>query len=148
MAAVLRKDHTLKGTSCYPVVKAVRGFTGTLPDPLARLKKDHPLEAYSETELVQQLEGVMGMDATELLDMAGVEGATNPVEVDKPVLLFALHTAIVEANAQGQPKGVALQQDPPPEQASASGDSKGSKQAAQGSSNIRKVRPVLVLCAY
>ena len=90
------------------ILLALRGFKGELPDPLARLKRDHPLENYTEEELVCHLEGILGTGAADVLGLAGVYGAEEPTRVAKSILLFALHMAIVEANAHGQPQGTTL----------------------------------------
>lgn len=108
MAAVLKKDYSLVGRDSVPVLRALRRFKGELPADLARLKRDHPLDTYKEEELVSHLEGILGVDASEVLEMAGVEGADTPASVSKATLLFAVHTAIIEANAKGQPRGTTL----------------------------------------
>ena len=108
MVTVLRKDHSLAGRSCLAVIKAVRAFKGRLSDPLAHLKKDHPLEKYASDQLVSELEGLLGAEACNILEMAGVEGAEDPVSVPRDTLLFTLHTSITEANAKGQPEAARL----------------------------------------
>jgi len=105
---VLRKDHSLVGRDNFPIIKAIRAFKGTLPDTLARLKKDHPLDAYSAEELVTHSEGLLGREVAELLDVAGVIGAEDPKAVPKEVLLMLLHTTILEANSRGQPRWTPL----------------------------------------
>lgn len=106
--AILRKDHSLEGRNVVPVIKALRAFKGTLPTPLARLRKDHPLEKYSKGELVGHLEGLLGTEASDILELAGVQGAEDPQTVDAGILVFTLHLAILEANLKGQPRGTAL----------------------------------------
>ena len=73
------------------VIEVVRKFKGWLPDPLARLKKDHSLDSYIPEELVGHLEGLLGRPASAILELACVEGSENPVSVEKDVLLIALH---------------------------------------------------------
>ncbi len=108
MAQVLKKDHSLVGHSPYALVKAIRSFDGTLPSVMARLKKDHSLERYSVSEMVGHLEGITGLPAKEIFDMAGIPSAADPENIRKEIVLFALHVAIMEANAHGQPKGILL----------------------------------------
>ena len=54
------------------------------------------------------MEGILMTGAADVLGLAGVYGAEDPTSVAKSILLFALHTAIVEANAHGQPQGTTL----------------------------------------
>jgi len=107
---VLRKDHSLVGRNNLPVILAIRGFKGKLPDPLARLKRDSPLDEYEPEQLVRELEGILGTKASQILEVADVAACENPVEVPKEILLAGLHAAILEANAHGQPRGTALRE--------------------------------------
>ena len=69
---ILKRGHSVLGKSPYSLVVGLKGFDGTLPDPLARLKKDHPLDKYHTEELHSELEGLTNMPAAHLFEMAGV----------------------------------------------------------------------------
>ena len=105
----LRKDHSLVGRTHMAVIKAVREFGGTLPDQLARLKKDHPLDNYTQAELVGHIEGLLDEQTSDLLQAAGVEGWQDPLSVAKGGIVVTLHSCILEVNAKGQPRGVQLE---------------------------------------
>ena len=92
--AVLRKDHSLVGRDNTPVIKALRRFKGALPDPLARLKRDHPLDAYFAEELVSHSKGLLGVPAGDILEFAGIlEEGDEAKSTRKEVLLMLLHTS-------------------------------------------------------
>ncbi len=109
MAAVLKKDHSLKGKNPYRLIKLIRDWDRTDPAVLARIRKDHPLTDYSTADLLGHLEGIVGIPANELFEMASVEGADRPADLPRGYVLFALHCAVLEANARGQPRGTPLQ---------------------------------------
>ncbi len=144
--AILRKDHSLIGRNPLPVVRALRGFKGELPSPLARLRRDHSLDKYQPEELVQQIEGILGIPAGEVLEMAGVEGAEDPTSVAKDNLVFCLHVCICEANAKGQPRGAPLTlsttQDMEPSSPKAGPSGETGSQGARKEEGTRKVRPI------
>ena len=108
---VLRKDHSLVGHNNVPVILAMRGFKGRLPEPLARLKKDRPLDEYEGDQLVQELEGILGAKLGPLMVLADVAVPDGDLgAVEKGILLAGLHAAILEANAHGQPRGNVLRE--------------------------------------
>ena len=77
------KEGPLVGRNNLPVIRALRGFGGELPQTLARLKRDHPLEGYSEVELVSHWEGLLVVSASEILEVADIQGAEEPATVPK-----------------------------------------------------------------
>ncbi len=74
--ASLKKGHSLVGRSPYPIIKAIKEFDGRLPEELARIKKDHPLDLYSEDQLTDELSGIMGIPTAHIFEMA-VTGVTK-----------------------------------------------------------------------
>jgi len=100
---VLKMGHSSVGGSPYAIVMALKVFDGQPPVEPARLKKDYnALEAYSEEQLKAELEGITEIPSGQLFEMAGVAAVKEP-------LIFALHSAIVEANSSGRPIWLQLQ---------------------------------------
>ncbi len=69
---------------------------------MARIKKDHPLSQYSTEDLPSHLECLKSIPAnwrvwTALTAECGLQ------ELPRGHVLYAVHCAIVEANARGQP---------------------------------------------
>ena len=95
MAAVLKKDHSLKGKNPYRLIKLIRDWDRTDPAVLARIRKDHPLTDYNTADLLGHLEGIVGTPANELFEMASVEGADRPAYLPRGYVLFALHCAVL-----------------------------------------------------
>ena len=97
---VLKARHSLVGRNHLPVIMKLRGVKNK-PATWARLKKDHDLEDYSQEELGDNIEGLLGVPASDVLTCAGMED-----DIDSARL--ALHFVILHANLTGQPKGAQL----------------------------------------
>lgn len=59
--------------------------------PIARVKKDHPLEHYKLEELIQEFKRLTGEELTNVLTLAGKP--TNSENAS-----YALHLAIIQAS--------------------------------------------------
>lgn len=70
MAVVLKEKHSLIGRGILPVVMELK--VGPPPSPpIARVKKDHPLEHYKLEELIQEFKRLTGEELTNVLTLAG-----------------------------------------------------------------------------
>ena len=106
VVVTLKPKHSLVGRSLLPVIIELKSVTDTATGgdgqgQLARLKKDHPLEHYSVEELMAEFRKLTGDSLTDVLALAGK--TSDPENVR-----FAVHLAVVHANAAGAPRGQTL----------------------------------------
>ena len=97
---VLKPKHSLVGRNYLPVLTKLRAATDP-PVEWARLKKDHALEDYSKEELLENIEGLLGVPAPDVLACAGRDDNIQSARL-------ALHYVILQCNLSGQPKGIPL----------------------------------------
>lgn len=96
MATVLRRRHSLRGKSVVPLVKRLRGAQD-IRGPMARLARDVRTEEMPRVDLLAAIKRITGEEATDILQMAGVEGPPTDEHLQQ-----CLHCSIVEANETGQ----------------------------------------------
>ncbi len=94
-ATVLKKSHSLVGKSPFVLINRLREMD-TPPVTWAQLKRGHPVDEYSVDQLRAELEGLLGVPYIDILKAAG----KDDIEIN---LRLAVHIAIHEANACGQP---------------------------------------------
>ncbi len=92
---VLKPKHSLVNVPPFRLINKLRE-ADTPPMAWAHLKKGHAVDSYSEEQLQTELEGLVGAPAADIL-----AAASKPST--KVNLQIALHLAIGEANAYGQP---------------------------------------------
>ena len=103
MYPVLKEKHSHLGKGVLPVILDLKATGPELPSPLARLKKDHPLDSYKPEEIVNEFKRLTGEEINDVLALAGRE-----VNMDN--FLHATHLAIIHANNIGAPRGAVLVQ--------------------------------------
>lgn len=98
----LKAGYTLKGKDVLPVVQRLRAIKeGDEPTELASLRRKYPLGSYTEAELKKEFIGLTGYQLPEVLGLVGMEENLQSCQ-------WAMHAAILQANATGEPAGQAL----------------------------------------
>jgi hypothetical protein len=105
---VLKPKHSLLGKNLFPVALRLKAMEDGDVDEegLARLKKDHPLGAYSVEEVEREFLSLTGEASKDVLALAGKEGC-------KKWVCVLLHLAILHANEVGAPRATMLKGAPP-----------------------------------
>ncbi|KAJ8315852.1 hypothetical protein KUTeg_008002, partial [Tegillarca granosa] len=93
MVQILKHKHSLIGKSLIPVV---------LNYGILEIKKDHPLEAYTQAEPGSEFQKLTGESVKDVLLLAGLEDNLDNVRV-------LMHFSIAHANVAGAPKGQTLE---------------------------------------
>ena len=102
IVVTLKAKHSLVGRSLLPVIMELMSATDTGGDgQLARLTKDHPLEHYNVEELINEFRKLTGDSLSDVLTLAGK--TSDPENVR-----YAVHLAVVHANAAGPHRGQTL----------------------------------------
>lgn len=125
MSQILKNKHTLVGKNIIPVMLALRADSDV--GEFNRLKKEHPLEAYSIQELTAEFEKLTGESVRNILVLAGKDETLENMRL-------LLHYAIGHANTVGAPKGQNLV-DPHPASRSASGSNSAGSSSVSGTLN-------------
>ncbi|KAJ8300066.1 hypothetical protein KUTeg_021585 [Tegillarca granosa] len=106
MSQILKAKHTLIGKSLLPVILTMKSSGSAIEIvEFNRLKRDHPLEAYSLPELRLEFEKLTGESVKDVVALIGKDESTE-------TLRYLVHHAIGHANLVGAPKGQLLEQQP------------------------------------
>ena len=97
---MLKPKHSLVGKNYLGVITKLREAKAD-PKQFARLKRDHKLEDYKKAELYENIEGLVGVPAGDILQCAARDDDVQSARL-------ALHLIILQANLSGQPRGVPL----------------------------------------
>ncbi|KAJ8309742.1 hypothetical protein KUTeg_011607 [Tegillarca granosa] len=101
MVQILKHKHSLIGKSLIPVVLKLKSFDGEALE-FSRLKKDNPLEAYTQAELGSEFQKLTGESVKDVLLLAGLEDNLDNVKI-------LMHFSIAHANVAGAHKGQTLE---------------------------------------
>ena len=75
----MKQKVSLVGKDLFPILHKFKELVCPVNSPFNRLKKDHPLEAYSAAELGREFEGLTGKKAYTVLGLVEKEASEENV---------------------------------------------------------------------